>query len=195
MGQIKKLFYDLETTGVDERQNGIHQISGCLEVDGEVVEQFNWNVAPNPKAKITLEALQVCGVTEEHIKAYEPMEVVFKHFKAMLRRHCDPYDTKDKIYLVGFNNAYFDNKFLRAWFTQNGDSYFGSWFHSGSLDVMVLAGQYLIDRRVKMLNFKLATVAKEVGIYVDESRLHDALYDIELTREVYRIVTGIEIAL
>jgi hypothetical protein len=27
---------------------------------------------------------------------------------------------------------------------------------------------------------------------VDESRLHDANYDIELTRGVYRIVTGID---
>ena len=195
MKSIKKLFFDLETTGVDERQNGIHQIAGCLEVEGAVVEDFNWKVAPNPKAKITQEALDVCGVSEEQIRAYESMEVVFKRFKAMLRRHCDPYDTTDKIYLVGFNNASFDNKFLRAWFAQNNASYFGAWFLAGSLDVMVLAGQYLIDRRAQMLNFKLSTVAQAIGIPVDGARLHDAYYDIELTREVYRIVTGIDVEL
>lgn len=189
---IKKLFYDVETTGVDERQNGIHQISGCFEIDGAVAEYFNFHVAPNPKAKITPEALTVGGVTEEQIKAYEPMEVVFKRFKAMLRKYCDPYDKKDKIYLVGYNNAHFDDDFLRAWFIQNGDTFFGSWFWAGALDVMVLASQYLIDRRVKMDNFKLMNVAVEVGLVVDESRLHDANYDIELTRAVYRIVTGID---
>lgn len=190
--QIKKLFYDVETTGVDERQNGIHQLSGCIEIDGVVVESFNWHVAPNPKAKITEDAMKIGGVTEEQIKAYEPMEIVFKRFKAMLRKYCDPYDRKDKIYLVGYNNAHFDDDFLRGWFIQNGDQFFGSWFWAGALDVMVLASQYLINRRVKMLNFKLGTVAVEVGIVVDESRLHDANYDIELTRAVYRIVTGID---
>ena len=195
MSSVKKLFFDLETTGVDERQNGIHQISGCLEVDGQVVEQFNWHVAPNPKAKITQEALDVCGVTEEQIKGYEEMGVVFRRFKAMLTRHCDPYDKTDKIHLVGFNNASFDNKFLRAWFVQNEDKFFGAWFHSGSLDVMVLAGQYLLERRHRMPNFKLSSVAEEVGIVLEEERLHDAFYDIELTRNVYRIVTGIDFEL
>jgi DNA polymerase-3 subunit epsilon len=186
------MFYDVETTGVDERQNGIHQIAGCIEIDGEVVQSFNLNVAPNPKAKIVPEALAVGGVTEEQIKAYPAMEVVFKQFKAMLSKYVDPYDKKDKMYLVGYNNAHFDDDFLRAWFIQNGDSYFGSWFYAGALDVMVLASQYLMDRRYRMKDFKLMTVAQEVGLVVDESRLHDANYDIELTRGVYRIVTGID---
>jgi DNA polymerase-3 subunit epsilon len=43
-----------------------------------------------------------------------------------------------------------------------------------------------------MKDFKLMTVAQEVGLVVDESRLHDANYDIELTRGVYRIVTGLD---
>jgi DNA polymerase-3 subunit epsilon len=193
--QVKKLFYDVETTGVDERQNGIHQISGCLEIDGEVEEYFNFKVAPNPKAKIEPEALKVGGVTLEQIQAYPEMGLIFRKFKAMLSRHCDPYNTKDKIYLVGYNNASFDDKFLRAWFTQNKDSYFGSWFHAGALDVMVLAAQYLIDRRVGMANFKLMTVAKELGLIVDETRLHDAEHDIELTRGVYRIVTDLDFEL
>lgn len=192
---IKKLFYDLETTGVDERQNGIHQLSGCIEIDGEVVDTFNWLVAPNPKAKISEEALTVCGVSLETIQAYEEMGRVYRRFKAMLAKHCDPYNKLDKIYLCGFNNRGFDDKFLRAWFMQNGDTFFGSWFWADSLDVMVLSSQYLIERRVKMLNFKLQTVAEEVGIVVDETRLHDANYDIELTRGVYRIVTGLEIEL
>jgi DNA polymerase-3 subunit epsilon len=57
---------------------------------------------------------------------------------------------------------------------------------------MVLASQYLIDRRYRMKDFKLMTVAQEVGLVVDEARLHDANYDIELTRGVYRIVTGVD---
>jgi len=57
---------------------------------------------------------------------------------------------------------------------------------------MILASQYLIPRRAKMESFKLKRVALELGLEVDESRLHDAHYDIALTRSIYRIVTGLE---
>lgn len=191
-GSIKKLFYDVETTGVDERKHSIHQISGCVEIDNEIVEYFNFLTRPNPKARIEEEALKVGGVTLEQIQAYPPMEVVFGQLKALLRKYCDPYDKKDKFYLVGFNNRGFDDRFLRAWFEQNEDQYFGSWFWSNSLDVMVQASEYLINRRVNMTDFKLMTVAAEVGLVVDESKLHDAKYDIELTRSIYRIVTGLD---
>lgn len=189
---IKKLFYDVETTGVDERKHSIHQISGCVEIDNEVVEYFNFLTRPNPKARIEPEALAVGGVTLEQIQAYPDMKIVYGQLKALLRKHCDPYDKKDKFYLVGFNNRGFDDKFLRAWFEQNGDQYFGSWFWSNSLDVMVQASEYLINRRVNMTDFKLMTVAAEVGLVVDQAKLHDAKYDIELTRSIYRIVTGLD---
>ena len=55
---------------------------------------------------------------------------------------------------------------------------------------MVLASEYLLEKRVAMPNFKLMSVARAVGIEIDESRLHDAQYDIELTRTIYKIVTN-----
>lgn len=191
--KVVKFFYDLETTGTKDHKHSIHQIAGCVEVDGEVAEWFNFNVAPHPKAQIDPKAMEVGGVTEAQIRNYPPMAEVFKKVKALLSRHCDPYNPKDKMYLCGYNNAHFDDEFFRAWFEQNMDEYFHSWFWAGSLDVMVLASEYLISRRVGMENFKLMTVAKTLGIKVDESRLHDALYDIQLTRDVYMIVTGLEI--
>lgn len=194
-GKIVKMFFDLETTGVDVKKHSIHQISGCFEVNGDVVEYFNFNVAPHPKAKIEPEAMKIANVTEEQIKAYPPMGEVYKQFTQMLAKYCYRYDKKDKMYLVGFNNRSFDDNFLRAWFEQNKDTFFGAWFWTDSLDVLVLASQYLIDRRVNMENFKLMTVARELGIMVDESKLHDATYDIYLTREIYRIVTGLEMEL
>jgi DNA polymerase-3 subunit epsilon len=40
-----------------------------------------------------------------------------------------------------------------------------------------------------MENFKLMTVARTLGIEVDESQLHDALYDVKLTKEIYERCT------
>ena len=96
------------------------------------------------------------------------------------------------MYLVGYNNASFDNQFFRAFFTQNRDNYFGSWFWADTLDVMVLASNFLRDRRHEMENFQLKTVAKFLGVEVDETKLHDAEYDIYLTIEIFKIVTGIK---
>lgn len=42
----------------------------------------------------------------------------------------------------------------------------------------------------KRANFKLATVSKALGIEVDDSKLHDAEYDILLTRQIYNLVTN-----
>ena len=190
--QIKILYYDLETTGLDERKHGIHQFSWMLEIDGTIVNQQDYKVRPHPKALLDETALAIGHTTAEMVQSYEEMAKVHKRFVATMQKHVDKYDKKDKIYLCGYNSAGFDNRFLRAWFKQNGDSYFGSLFYGEELDVRTLAAQYLLNRRLGMPDFKLMSVASELGIEVDQSKLHDALYDIYLTREVYKIVTGRE---
>jgi len=189
---VKIMYYDLETTGLDERKHGIHQFSWLLEIDGEIAEEHDYKVRPNPKALLDETALAIGHVTAELVQAYEPMEKVYRRFVATVQKYVDKYDTKDKIYLCGYNSADFDNRFLRAWFKQNGDNYFGSLFYGEDLDVRILAAQYLLNRRVKMPAFKLINVAKELGIEVFEEKLHDAVYDLYLTREIYKIVTGRE---
>ena len=187
-----KVFYDLETTGLSAIENGIHQIAGIIEKDGAVVETFDFKVRPNPKKKITEEALAVAGVTLEQVLAYPPMERVYKQFKMLICKYVDKFDRKDKAFLIGFNNRNFDDNFLRAFFMDNDDPYFGSLFWSASQDVMVLASHYLERRIPKMPNFKLMSVAKELGLLVDETKLHDGSYDVNLTYWIYRIVTGVE---
>lgn len=185
---MKLLFFDLETTGTLVNKHGIHQISGMVVIDGEVKETFNLHVQPNPQALIEPAALEVGGVTEAQIKAYPPMGVIYNQFVDMLSKYADRYNKKDKFFLVGYNNASFDNQFLRAWFIQNDDKFFGSWFWANSIDVMVMATPYLAEQRADMENFKQGTVAKTLGIAIDDSKLHDALYDIEVCKAIYDIV-------
>lgn len=136
---MKLLFFDLETTGTNPGRNGIHQISGQVVIDGIVKESFDFHVQPNPKAAIEDEALAVAGVTREQIAKYPAMGTVYRQFVAMLGKYVDKYNSKDKFFLVGYNNAAFDNQFLRGFFLQNNDKFFGSWFWANSMDVMVLA--------------------------------------------------------
>lgn len=159
-----------------------------IEIDGIEKERFDFHVQPNPKAVIEEQALSVAGVSREQVLAYPSMGEVYKKLVAMLGKYVDKFNKKDKFFLVGYNNASFDNQFLRGFFLQNGDNYFGSWFWANSIDVMILASHHLASRRHEMENFKLATVAKFMGINVDDEALHDAFYDIYLTREIYKII-------
>ncbi len=185
---MKLLFFDLETTGLYPGKHGIHQISGEVVVDGVPKEFFDFKVRPNDKAQIDDEALKVAGVTKEQILSYPAMIEVYVNLTKILAKYVDKFNKTDKFFLCGYNNASFDNQFLRGFFLQNGDNYFGSWFWSNSIDVMVLASDYLKEERAAMENFKLVTVAKQIGISVDETKLHDASYDLKLTRAIYEYI-------
>ena len=184
----KLFFYDLETTGTNPGRHGIHQISGEIVIDGKTVETFDFKVQPNPKAQIEDAALAVGGVTREQIMAYPPMGQVYTQLVAMLSKYVDKFDKTDKFHLVGYNNRGFDDNFLRGFFLQNGDKFFGSFFWADSIDVLVLASTFLADHRAELQNFKLATVADFLGIDTTAGKLHDASFDIYVTKAVFDFI-------
>lgn len=189
-------FFDLETTGVNQAIHGIHQISGCVVDDGQmkIVERFDFRVKPFGDDAIDQQALDVAGVTIADFSSdkYEDPGVVHRKITNMVGKYIDKFDRNQKMFLAGYNNASFDNGLFRKFFEKNGDKYFGSLFWSNSIDVMVMATAFLMNQRREMVNFKLSTVAEFMGIEVDESKLHDAQFDIELTMAIYCKVANIK---
>jgi DNA polymerase-3 subunit epsilon len=183
---MKILFFDTETTGVDPKVNAVHQFTGALEIDGKIVEEFDYHIRPFEDAVIEPEALAVGGVTLEQIMAYDLPATVYARFVTTLDEHCDRYSKKDKIFLCGYNNASFDNAFLRAMFERNYNKYFGSYFWSSPLDVFIMASFKLMKVRQWLPDFKQGTVAKALGIEVDDSQLHSAKYDLWVLMEIYK---------
>ena len=184
------MFLDLETTGIHPGVNAIHQISGQIVIDGETKETFNLKLRPFEGAVIEDEALKIGGLSKEDIMAYPDQAEVFRQFIAMMAKYVNRYNKTDKFHLVGYNIAKFDAEFLRAFFKQNDDMFYGSWFWADTLDVMVLASAELAEQRSSMPNFQQGTVAKRMGIVIEEEKLHDALYDIVVCRTIYDKVCG-----
>jgi len=186
---MKILYFDVETTGLDPEKHGIHQFSFSFEIDGIEVKTGNVRVGPFETDEIVKEALDVSGITEETLWAssdYCSPKALYKSLILLLDAHCDKYNKEDKIFLCGYNSQSFDSRFLRSFFVKNGDKYFGSYFWTVNLDVMVIAGLKLAHVRHTMKDFKLQTVAAQLGIEVVESKLHDASYDLALTKAILR---------
>lgn len=181
---MKIFFCDTETTGTNPLIHSIHQLAGMLIIDDVIVEKVDYKVRPHPDAKIDEEALKVSGVTKEQILAYPDIETVHKQFTDMLGKYIRKFDKTDKAYFAGYN-THFDNDFVRQLFDDVGDKYFGSWFWSDRIEVMSLASLMLQHKRASLVNFKLMTVANALGLVIDETRAHDALYDIEVTKWIY----------
>jgi len=184
---MKLIYVDVETTGIPCPVSGLIQLAGMIEIDGELREDFDYSIRTFPSDIISDEALAVNGITRKQIQKYDPPERVFRQLIDLLDKYIDRYDRTNKFHFVAYN-AEFDADHLRAWFEKNGDKYFGSWFFHPPLDVMGIAAVVLMNKRPTLPDFKLATVAKALGLDVDTAKTHDALYDIRLTRQMFLLL-------
>jgi DNA polymerase-3 subunit epsilon len=50
---------------------------------------------------------------------------------------------------------------------------------------MQIAAFKYMRKNMRPENFKLSTVCRDFGLRVDEDRLHDGMYDITLTKNLY----------
>lgn len=182
---MKEVFIDVETTGTDPKINGIIQLSGIIEIDNNEIDRFDFKVKPFDSDIIFDDALKVSGVTREMLSGYEAPTIVKAKLTSILSRHVDKYNPKDKYNFIAYNSS-FDDAFVRSFFLKNGDKYYGSFFRWPSIDVAVLASCCLNGKRSDIPDFKLKTVAKFFGIVIDETLFHDSMYDIEITRQIYR---------
>lgn len=188
---MKLFFFDLETTGTNRDIHGIHQISGAIIINGVLKESFDYKVCPAPNSVYDPKALTVCDKTEAEIRAYPHMHTVYPTVLAMLCKYVDIDDPDDKYFIAGYNCQKFDAGHFAKWFKlNNGLKYFLNLFWSTTIDVMILATHHLMESRSLMENFKQSTVAKFLGIDVDDSKLHDGKYDIAICIKIYDAING-----
>ena len=184
---MAKLFhFDCETTGLEAKNNSIFQISGIIEIDGEVKEEFDIKCKPMEGKLIDPGALKVNKMTEAELMTYPQQEDAYKKLINIISKYVDRFDKSDKFFLVGYN-VHFDVAFMREFFLRNNDKYFGSFFWSNPIDVMVLATLGTLNERKSMKNFKLITVAEQFGVELGEDA-HEAMADTRATREIFHLL-------
>jgi DNA polymerase III subunit epsilon len=182
---MKKIFIDVETTGTNSYKNDLVQLAAIIEIDGVEQEKVNILSRPTNPDNIEDEALKVIGKTKEELMGYPEHTKSFRLFKSILGKYVDPYNRRDKMFFIGYN-ARFDEDFVRSWFYKCGDSYFGSWFFWPAIDISNLCALIIGEGRADMPNFKLMTVASRLGIPTEDDKAHDAMYDILITRRIYK---------
>ena len=184
-------FYDLETSGLNPREDRIMQFAGRrTSLDFEPIgEPYDILVTLNDDTLPSPDALMVTGITPQQTKADGMNEAEFA------RLLMDEVFTEDTI-AVGFNNIRFDDEFIRALFWRNFiDPYEWSWRDKRTrwdlLDVVRMTRALRPDGiewpvvEGKESN-RLELLTKVNGI--DHYKAHDALSDVEALIAVTKLI-------
>ncbi len=191
MNEKKICYIDLETGNPHPENTTLIQLSGAIEINWVIQEKFDIFIKPFPgDPPIEQQASDKHGITADIIaenkdNKFVAPEVAYKMITDILNKYVKKFDKKDKFIFVGYNSHSFDFPVLRKFFEKNNDVYIGSYFWYPCVDVMLMYMADWYSIRDTIDNFQLQTIAKLKGIEIDETRLHDGLYDIQLTRELF----------
>jgi DNA polymerase-3 subunit epsilon len=184
---MKILYLDLETTGLNPKQCSIVQLGVTIEIDHEILHNLCIYVKPFDGCVIEPGVEAVHDLIPMAKSSGQTYKEVYVNLIELMSKHVDKYNKKDKFFLIGYNVG-FDDGFMREMWKRNRDVYYGSWFWWPPIDVAVLACNHLKSERHRLENFKLSTLAAYLAID-RQGGAHDALSDINLTREIYKRVT------
>lgn len=181
---MKILYIDTETTGLDPKANDIIQISGLVEIDGNIEEEFDIFMQPYDYSSVSQQALAIHGNSIEKIKTFQEPHKAHTELINLFSKYVNKFSSNksDKFVCCG-QNVRFDMDFMRQFFVKSGDPYFGSWFDYHCIDLMALTSFLKYAGVLNVPNLKLETVAKHFG---HEFNAHSAIDDIRMTRQLIK---------
>lgn len=183
---MKIIYADTETTGLDHKEQEMVQFAFIIEVDKQVVAEENLKMRPARPDKASADALKITGKTIEDLLAYPERRAQYGRILEILGRHIRKFDKGDKLIWVGHNPS-FDMRFVRSYFEEHGDVYFGSWFDNRPADTVSLAVAASMRGHFKVADYKLGTLCAHFGIPLEA---HDAMNDVRATRALFHTLMG-----
>ena len=182
----KTFWFDLETTGLDEKKCAIWQLAGIVEIDGNVEEEFELRFAPHEGASFEEGAMKVGGWTREELMERPHRNEGYRELKERWEFYVNKFKREDKFVPGGYNVS-FDLNFLYEFFKRHKDNYLNSYIYTCPIDVRTLVGMWVRKSGMQFQNFKLETVCGRFGIPIDA---HDAMSDIRATRQLFVALEG-----
>lgn len=173
---LKIVTFDTETTGVDTENDRIITCFMRAKEGNEVVFEKDWTI--DPGVEVPEEASEVHGMTTEWVKENGRKDVA-----ESISEIVEELETFVGYgYTVGGYNHSFDLAMLDAEIRRSGHVLSGlSLPGARYIDPLVLDRH--IDRYRKG-GRKLMDVALHYGIMLDDERLHEAQYDVEVTEKL-----------
>lgn len=182
---MKILYFDVETTGTDPSVDFITQLSGLIEVDGELVEEFNFFLRPPKGTAVSKDALRVTGKTIEDLRSYPDAEVGFNQFRDLLNKYVLYGNWSDKFYPAAYNGN-FDLQFVDQMFKrQFSIDEWGKYQNWQLLDPLPIFRALSYFGSIKTYGHKLSTMCDHFGISIEA---HDALSDVRATRDLLQVL-------
>lgn len=183
----KIIFLDTETGGLSENA-ALTQLSGIIQINKEIKEEFNIFIKPFEGSLVSDEALRIQNRTREELETdkFITEKEAYRQFKSILDKYVDKFDKNDKFVISGYNIRY-DIDIINRFFNRQGDHYFFSYVEPTTLDPFnLIAILQLCGMLPKLHNNKLESWCNYYNIKL---QAHDALEDIKATRElIYKFV-------
>jgi DNA polymerase-3 subunit epsilon len=180
---MKILYLDIETTGLDKDIHSIIQISGIIEINGEMKEHFDLHC--RPEGEIDDQALEITQKTLEELETYPDPVEAYNELIRIFGTYINKFNKEDKFIMVG-QNVSFDLDFLNTFFLKHDDPYLGSYLNFRKKIDLLYLSQYCGYRGfIDVPNYKLTTLAEYFKVPLDG---HNALNDINCTRKLLKLL-------
>lgn len=180
------MIIDIETSGFNPKKNALLEIAAVIvefncNRELEITERYSTHIIPFKNAELDESALKFNGIDPFHpfrmaVEETDALHMIFKPIRhAIKRNHCT------RAILVGHNPA-FDINFLNAAIqrTQNKRSPFHPF---STFDTATLGG--LVYQETV-----LAKIARAAGLEWNNEKAHSALYDAEMTAELFCLIVN-----
>lgn len=179
MTEDKILFFDVESGGLDDSKHSLLRIGLVIWKNGIILDKLEIFIKSDNYCydeesmkinKIDLNWLTINGISEqqaiEEINSF--VNKYFPNSKALLGGH----------------NIYFDIAFLKRLYRENSIS-FSSYFEHRTIDTCsIMKYLYFCDKLPKQVQ-SLTSACKYFNFEIDDNERHGALYDAEITSEVF----------
>lgn len=181
------LIWDCETTGVDTDEDRIVQlVIATADAEGNLMSHREWLI--DPGVPIPEEATAVHGLTNTYLEENGDTP------EHALAQALSFFHTYEHLTWVAYNLS-FDASIITAEAARHLGRHAdpGEWVDDLWITYSQLFDPLIVDRakdRYRKGKRKLLNVAEHYGVAYDAERLHNALYDVEITAKVAAKVAG-----